>query len=138
MVTEPSSMDQCVYFTNRTIGIGKIKAWVYKQKCPKCNKSLMGKPKDKKGKVRIRAEEFVCESCNFSMPEQEYEETLHAEIKYTCPYCSNNGDATVPFIRIKVRILNEETGKKSGAEVLRFQCTKCNKNIDITKKMKGI
>ena len=138
MIKEPQSVEQCLYFTNRLIGEGKIKAWAYKQKCPKCSKSLMTKPKDAKGKIKIRSTEYTCESCHFTMPEQEYEETLHAEILYTCPHCKNNGEATIPFIRKKVRMLNEETGKKSSVEVLRFQCSKCKKDIDITKKMKGI
>ena len=35
---EPSSMDECIYFTNRTLvgGKGKIRAWVYRKFCPKC------------------------------------------------------------------------------------------------------
>ena len=35
---EPDSMEECIYFTNRNIGKGKIKAWVFKEKCPKCKK----------------------------------------------------------------------------------------------------
>ena len=131
-------MDQCVYFTNRIIGNSKIRAWVYKQKCPKCSKSIMSKPKDAKGKIKIRAKEYTCESCHYTLPEQEYEETLHAEIIYECPKCNSKGEATIPFKRKKVMMLNEETGKKTSVEVLRFQCSKCSNNIDITKKMKGI
>lgn len=138
MVNEPTSIDQCVYFTNRTMGKGKIKAWVYKQKCPECGKSLMGKPKDSKGKIKIRAKEYVCESCGYKVADKEYEESLHVEIKYTCPHCNKDGETIIPFKRKKVKIFNEESQKKSSVEVLRFQCDKCNKDIDITKKMKGI
>ena len=56
---EPVSMDECVYFTNRNIGKGKIRAWVFRENCPKCNKGLMGKPRDSKtGKAKIRTEEY--------------------------------------------------------------------------------
>ena len=52
---EPKSMDECIYFTNRTIGKGMIKAWVFRESCTKCGKELMGKPRDKKtGKPKIR------------------------------------------------------------------------------------
>lgn len=138
MVREPTSINQCIYFTNRTIGNEKIKAWVYRQKCPKCSKSLMSKPRDSKGKIKIRAKEFVCESCHYTISEDEYEKTLNAEIKYECPHCSNKGEIVIPFIRKKVMVLDKETGKKKSIEALRFQCSKCNKNIDISKKMKGL
>lgn len=133
-----TSMEECVYFTNRSIGSGKVKAWVLKQKCPKCQKGIMGKPKDPKtGKSKIRATEYVCPECNYTAEKQEYEDTLTVSIQYTCPYCSNQSEAQAPFKRKKVQLLNEETGKKSAVDVIRFQCGKCGKNIDITKKMKG-
>jgi len=46
MLNEPESMEDVIYFTNRTLeeGKGKIKAWVYKKECPKCNIAKMGKP----------------------------------------------------------------------------------------------
>ncbi len=98
----------------------------------------MSKPKGAKGKIKIRAEEFTCESCHYTVSEEEYEKTLNAEIKYECPHCGNKGETIMPYIRKKVRVLNEETGKKTSMEVLRFQCSKCKKDIDISKKMKGI
>ena len=68
---EPTSMEECVYFTNRTPGKGRIRAWVFKEKCPKCKESIMGKPKNKKtGKVLIRSKTYVCSSCNFSMEDK--------------------------------------------------------------------
>ncbi len=49
-------MEDCIYFTNRTIDSGKIKAWVLKELCPECKKALMSKPKDEKtGRPKIRA-----------------------------------------------------------------------------------
>lgn len=138
MLKEPESMEECVYFTYRNVKDGKVRAWVSREKCPKCNNALMGKPRGENGKIRIRAKEYVCPSCGFIMQEEEYEDTLTCNIKYTCPYCSNEDETQVPFKRKKVSVLNEETGKKTSLEVIRFQCKKCSKNIDITKKMKGI
>ena len=134
---EPKSMDECVYFTNRVSDKGKIRCWVFREKCPKCGKGLMSKPKDPKtGKIKIRAKEFKCPECNYTLPEQEYEDTLTANIQYTCQYCSHNGELQVPFKRRKVQIVDEVKLKKKSIESLRFQCQKCGKNIDITKKMK--
>ena len=134
---EPASMNECVYFTNRVLGEkGKVKAWVYKQNCPKCNKALMGKPRDKNGKVKIRAEEYVCPHCNYTAQKDEYEDTLTFEAIYLCPYCEANGEIKIPYIRKKVRIFDDEKQKQVAVESVRFQCEKCGKNIDVTKKMK--
>ncbi len=124
---KPESMDECVYFTQRTVGNdGYAMVWVFKQLCPKCKKSMMGKPKDKKGKVLIRAKEYVCPSCNYTVEKKEYEESLTASIEYTCPICKFSGEKEVPFKRKKTE----------GIDTLRFQCDKCKANIDVTKKMK--
>ena len=137
LLKEPASMDECVYFTNRIIENGKIKAWVFKEKCPKCGKGLMGKPKDEKtGKPKIRAEEYTCPDCSHTVDKLEYEDTLTANIKYTCPHCSHQGEAQQSFKRKKIQRIDEETGKKTSVDAVRFQCQKCGKNIDITKKMK--
>jgi predicted RNA-binding Zn-ribbon protein involved in translation (DUF1610 family) len=136
ILKEPQSMDECVYFTRREIGAhGKVMAWVFRNQCVKCNKALMGKPVEK-GKVKIRAKEYVCPACNYTVPDEEYEETLTASIKYTCPHCSFVGEIQIPYQRKKIQMLDEETGKKKAAESLRFQCSKCGKNIDVTKKLK--
>ncbi len=136
-IKEPASMDECLYFTNRLIGEkGKVKAWVYKQNCPKCQKALMGKPRDTKGKIKIRSAEYVCPSCNYTVEKEEYEDTLTFEAKYTCPYCNVDGEVQTPFRRKKVKIFDEEKQKQVAAESVRFQCSKCGKNIDVTKKMK--
>lgn len=136
ILKEPESMEGCIYYTFRGVGEGEVKAWVFRQKCPKCGKGLMSKPKDEKGKVKTRAEEYVCSECGYTIAEDEYEKGLIANIKYTCPYCKFVGETTIPFHRKKVQILDEEEQKKKLVEVLRFQCGKCGKNIDITKKMK--
>lgn len=134
---EPASMEECVYFTNRIIGSGKIKAWVFRELCPKCGKGVMGKPRDEKtGKPKIRADEYACPECGHVIEKQEYEDTLTMNIKYTCPPCSYQGEAQQSFKRKKIQRVNEETGKKETVEAIRFQCEKCKKNIDITKKMK--
>ena len=134
---EPTSMDECVYFTKRFIKEGKAKTWVFKEKCPECKEGIMGKPRDPKtGKAKMRATEYVCPKCNHTMQKKEYEESLTANISYVCPYCKHEGEIQIPFKRKKVQIINEETGKKKSVEALRFQCSQCSKDIDVTKKMK--
>lgn len=136
-LTQPKSMNECVYFTNRIIDKGKIKAWVLKELCPKCKKELMSKPKDQKtGKPKIRADYYECSSCGFKIPKKEYEETLICSIEYTCPHCQTKAEIQIPFKRKKIQRLNPETNKKQSMDSLRFQCQKCKKNIDVTKKMK--
>ena len=136
-IKEPTSTDECIYFTQRTIGDGKAKTWVYKEKCPECGKALMGKPRDKKtGRPKIRANEYQCPECKYTVEKEEYELTLKAQIKYTCPHCKNEGESEIPFKRKKIQRFNEEKGKKETVEVLRTRCSKCGKDIDITKKMK--
>ncbi len=136
-LVEPKSMNECVYFTNRISDKGKLRCWVFKEKCPKCGKALMAKPRDPKtGKIKIRAEEFKCPECSYTIQEQEYENGLTASIQYTCKYCNHNGEIQVPFQRKKVKIFNEEGTKGKLIESLRFQCQKCLKNLDVTHKMK--
>ncbi len=134
----PQSMDECIYFTRRKLEEkGSAVAWVYKEKCPKCKKALMGKPKDPKtGKTKIRATEYVCPSCGYTMEKGAYEDTLTANIQYTCPHCSYSGEHQMSFKRKKVQLINPETRKKKSADALKFPCKKCGKDILITKKMK--
>src|SRR3990172_3632954 len=68
-------MDRLLYFTKRKSDNGSVFAYVYRQKCPKCGKSLMGKPRDEEGNVKIRAKEYVCPSCGNSIEKKEYEES---------------------------------------------------------------
>lgn len=122
----PESMDELVYWTNRTIGDGKVTCWVERQECPKCHKALMGKPRGDNGKIKVRAKEYVCPECGNTAEKQEYEDTLTASCIYTCPECKKKGDVQVPFQRKSIQ----------GVQTLRINCEFCNANIDITKKMK--
>ncbi len=121
-------MDELVYFTNRATDGGKIKAWVFKEQCPKCKKAMMGKPTDKKGKVLIRAKEYKCPNCGHTVEKKAYEDTLTVNVEYICPHCKHSGEIQIPYKRKKVQ----------GVDSLRFNCQKCSKPIDITKKMKAI
>lgn len=135
---QPKSMSELVYFTNRTIlPYGKAKVWVFRENCPECNKGLMGKPVDPKtGKPKTRAKEYVCPECSHTAESEEYEDTLTANIEYTCPKCKKQGSVQVPFKRQKVTITDPETGKKVRADAVVFECGSCGEKINITKKMK--
>ena len=123
---EPTSVQECVYFTNRTFDTGRIMVWVFRKICPKCNKEDMGKPKDMKGKVKIRAKEYVCAACKYMEPKEVYEPSLTANAKYKCPHCGAEGEGQISFKRKNIE----------GIPTLRFACEKCNGYIDVTKKMK--
>ncbi len=137
IIKEPESMDELVYFTQRELGEkGFAKVWVYRGDCPKCGKAKMGKPRDPKtGKVKVRAKEYVCPECGYTVPKEEYEETLTAQAKYTCPKCGHKGEIEFPFKRKKVRIFDPETQKKKSVDAIQFKCEKCGEKINITKKM---
>ena len=121
----PDSMDECIYFTRRADGKAKSVCWVFKAKCSKCGKALMGKPVEK-GKVKIRAKEYVCPNCKHTEEKEAHEATLTANIQYTCGKCGNNGEIAIPFKRKTV----------DGVKALVFNCAKCSERILITKKMK--
>jgi len=125
-LTQPQSTSECLYFTRRELdNNGFIMAWVFKKKCPKCNKSIMGKPVVK-GKVKIRAKEYICPNCGFTEQKDEHENTLTVNVIYTCPYCGNKGEATTIFKRKNL----------DGIPSYIFECDKCKKKIGITKKLK--
>lgn len=121
----PESMDECIYFTNRSIDSGKIIAWVYKKECPKCHKAKMGKPVEK-GKVKIRAKEYVCPECGFTEEKVEHEESLTVEAMYTCPHCGKEGEGTTAYKRKTFQ----------GIPSYVIECQHCGEKIPITKKMK--
>lgn len=125
---KPESMDECVYFTQRSLegDKGEIMAWVFREKCPKCGKAQMGKPRDSKGKVKMRATEYVCPACKFTLEKQAYEDSLTAFAEYKCPNCGSSGEAKTAFKRKNI----------NGVQTLRFVCGKCSGNLDVTKKMK--
>lgn len=124
----PDSMDECVYFTRRAVDKGKVVCWVFKEKCPKCGKAFMGKPVGDDGKVKIRAKEYICPSCNHTVEKVAYEDTLTANVQYTCPKCKNAGEITTPYKRKTFQ----------GMKAIVFSCEKCSEKIPITKKLKGV
>ena len=93
----------------------------------KIPKTFMGKPVVN-GKAKIRALEYVCPNCSYTVPKQEYEDGLIANVDYVCPACEFHGGNVLPFKRKKVE----------GVLTLRFPCEKCKFPIDVTKKMKEI
>jgi predicted RNA-binding Zn-ribbon protein involved in translation (DUF1610 family) len=122
----PESMEECVYFTNRTLeNGGKIMAWVFRKECPKCKKAQMGKPVVK-GKVKSRAKEYVCPGCGYIEEKMAHEKTLTVNIEYTCPFCRKSGEATTPYVR---KTFN-------GVPSYVFVCAHCGEKVGITKKMK--
>jgi len=136
-IKEPESMDELVYFTNRSKNGGSIMAWVYREDCPKCGKAKMGKPKNPKtGKPKIRAKEFVCEECENVIEKEEYEESLNIQVKYTCPKCKHKGETEVPFKWKGTSFFDEEKQKKVSVKAVVFNCDGCGEKILITKKMK--
>ncbi len=123
---QPESMDDVIYFTRRKVPEFQAVCWVFKKECPKCGKGMMGKPKGNDGKVKIRAQEYVCPECSHALEKKEYEESLQANVQYTCFKCRNSGEMQVPFKRKNI----------DGVQTLRVKCSKCGENVDITKKMK--
>ncbi len=125
---EPNSMDELAYFTRRATEDGTLRAWVFKETCPKCKKAVMGKPRDDKtGRAKIRDKTYVCPACNYTLPAEEYEDTLTINIDYTCGACKKSGQIAVPFKRKTYM----------GAKAVVFECQSCKKKIPITKKMKA-
>ena len=123
----PNSMDECFYFTNRTINSGSAIAWVYKPMCPKCGKAKMGKPVNAKtGKVKSRADIYVCPECGHEVNSKEFDETLTVEIQYKCPHCGKSGETTTLYKRKSFM----------GVPAYVFACEHCKEKIGITKKMK--
>ncbi|MCF7901238.1 hypothetical protein K9L67_03350, partial [Candidatus Woesearchaeota archaeon] len=122
---QPESMEEVIYFTRRTLEPkGRVVAWTFKQECSKCKKALMGKPVDK-GKVKIRATEYVCPECGYSEDKKEHEDKAEVFVEYTCPFCEHSGETTTPFKR--------KTWQGRPAYV--FICDSCKEKIGITKRM---
>ena len=123
---EPKSMDECLYFTNRTMDSGKAMAWVLRPLCERCNEGRFGKPIKKNGKPDKKAEYFECPKCKAQMTNEEAEEKLKVSIKYTCPHCGKDGEGQTEYK------LKTYQGVKSYV----VPCDKCGEKIAITKKMK--
>ena len=126
----PESMEECLYFTNRSIGEnGNILAWVYRKECPKCKKDKMGKPiNPKTGRAKPRSLEYVCPGCGYTEEKVEHEATLTLEAKYTCPECGKDGEGSTPYVR--------KTFK--GVKAFVIECEHCQAQIPVTKKLKAI
>ncbi len=117
----PERMDECLYFTNR----GDILAWVYRKECPQCHKARMGKPVVK-GKVKSRANEYVCPACGYEEEKQEHEESCEVQAQYTCPTCKKQGESSAPYKRKPYQ----------GVPSYVVECEHCGAKIPITKKLK--
>lgn len=129
---EPTNVSDCLYFTNRTIGTGKIKAWVFKGICSCNGKMVAVKP----ASALAKPKEYVCESCGKKVSTKEYEEALPINVKYTCPKCGNLSELQVPYKRKKIKIFDEEDQKERTADAVQFECGKCKEKLNITKKLK--
>ncbi len=122
---KPTSMDECVYFTNRTIDSGRAMAWVFRKQCPKCE-GTMGKPLKKGGKADKKADHYVCYKCGYTEANRQFENSLVINIDYKCPHCGNEGETTSKY----------ERKNFEGVPSYVFECQKCHKKIGLTKKMK--
>lgn len=133
---QPNSAQECLYFTRREKEEGSsIFAWVYKKDCPKCKKAKMGKPVEK-GKVKIRADIYVCPSCGYTEDETTHEESCMMDVIYKCGKCKFEGETTIPYVRKKAKMFDEVKQKKVSVEAFIFECAKCKEQIYITKKLK--
>jgi len=124
---KPSSMEECIYFTNRTIGFGRTMAWVFRKQCPKCSKGIMGKPQKKGGKVDKKSNHYVCYSCGYQETNEQLESNLILNVEYKCPYCGNEGQTTTEYKRKSFE----------GVPSYIFECQKCHKKIGLPKKLKA-
>ena len=88
----------------------------------------MGKPVGKDGKVKIRAKEYACPRCGYTVPKDEFEPTLTMHIQYKCPHCGKDGTTTTDYKRKKFK----------GVDAYVFTCNDCGEKIPLTKKMKGL
>lgn len=126
MLKKPESMEECVYFTNRTIDSGRAMAWVYRKKCIKCNEGSMDKPLKKDGKKDKKAPNYICNKCDNQESNEEVEKDLKVEVDYKCPHCSFEGETTTEYVRKTFQ----------GAKSFVFVCEKCSQKIPITKRLK--
>ncbi len=124
---KPNSVEECVYFTNRTIVVsGRAMAWVFRKQCPKCRKGVMGKPQKKGGKIDKKADYYVCYLCNYQESNEQFENSLILNVDYKCPHCGNEGETTSEYKRKTFE----------GVPSYLFECQKCHKKIGLTKKLK--
>ena len=123
---KPQSVEECVYFTNRTFDSGRAMAWVFRKECPKCKKDVLKKPSTKSGKPDKKSSIYVCKSCRYEEKNEDVEESLMINIEYKCPHCGDEGDTTTEYKRKSFE----------GVPSYVFECRKCHKKIGLTKKLK--
>lgn len=114
---EPESVEECLYFTRRAFGDGKIMAWAFRKSCPKCG-ALMKKPTK-------RATTYEC-VCGHAEPKAEHEKDVVVNVRYTCPFCQHEGETTTDYKRRTWQ----------GVKAYVFICEGCGKKVGITKKLK--
>ena len=125
---KPNSVEECLYFTNRSIGEGFATAWVYRKECPKGKKGRLGKPIKKNGKIDKKADNYECPHCKYQETNEQVESAVNLEVQYKCPHCGFEGEATSEYKRKLFE----------GIPSYVFECSKCNKKIGLTKKLKNI
>ncbi len=126
MLKKPNSIEECIYFTNRTIDSGRAMAWVCRKQCPKCKKDVLKKPSTKSGKPDKKSPIYVCKSCRYEEKNEDVENDLMINVEYKCPYCGNEGETTSEYKRKSFE----------GVPSYVFECEKCKKKIGLTKKLK--
>ncbi len=117
---KPKDISELDYFTRQILEPnGFVFMWVYKPKCPKCNKGRLTKLK-KRDKV------YTCPSCNSTFSKEEYNGMLYFNIEYTCPECGFKGQ------------LHDKWNKpsKSAAVMLKFKCEKCGASLKVVRMKK--
>src|SRR3989344_6326210 len=123
---KPSSAEESVYFTNRTMDSGRAMAWVFRKTCPMCKKGIMGKPMKKNNKTDKKADHYVCYQCNYAEKNEQVENSLVINVEYNCPHCGFEGETTSEYKRKTFE----------GVQSYIFECQKCRKKIGLTKKLK--
>jgi ssDNA-binding Zn-finger/Zn-ribbon topoisomerase 1 len=121
-------MDECFYFSNRSIGDGKATAWAFRPTCPACKKGLMGKPIKANGKVDKKVEHYECPHCKHRETEESIAPLIQLSVQYICPKCRHAGETTTEYKRKKFQ----------GVSAFVFSCQTCGEKIPITKKLKEI
>ena len=154
---KPSSVQECVYFTNRIMGSGSAVAWVFKKQCPKCKKGIMGKPQ-KSAKIKdfrdAKNQTVVSEfarahshSTDFLAKPGKIDKKSDHYVCYSCGYQESNEQAEnslvlnveykCPYCGHEGETTSEYKRKTfEGVPSYVFECEKCHKKIGITKKLK--
>lgn len=117
---EPESVQECLYFSRQEFapGKGSVMAWVFRKTCPKCKKGLMGRPKK-------TAKEYLCKACGYEEEKTKHEADVELCAKFTCPFCSKEGEATSPYKRKTLY----------GKPAFVIVCPNCKEKLGIYKRM---